>query len=199
MATQNPLWRRASKLNHLTNPLARGDSIPRKAYTKQQYRDQRFNFIKSLDRDNINVAGCVTVLESGKHLHCLLPTITANRNTPVDRKQRLAPIHWLLGITARHQVCTNCQKFELSRSHALACSGVTHELMATYGHLINLNRPMNLLSQLFVEFKETPPPDFYTNVERWIARIQTRCLDLENAEEGFESRQVARVARQGLG
>ena len=71
--------------------------------------------------------------------------------------------------------------------------------MATYGHLINLNRPMNLLSQLFVEFKETPPPEFYTNVERWIARIQTRCLDLENAEEGFESRQVARVARQGLG
>lgn len=199
MATQNPLWRGAFKLNHLTNPLVRGDSIPRKAYTKQQYRDQRFNFIKSLDRDNINVAGCVTVLESGKHLHCLLPAITANRNTPVDRKQRLAPIHWLLGITARHQVCSNCQKFELSRSHALACSGVLRELMATYGHLLNINRPMNLLSQLFVEFKEAPPPDFYTNVERWIAQIQTRCLDLDNAEEGFESRQVARVARQGLG
>ena len=195
MATRNPLWPAAFKMSHLTTRLRRAECSPPKAFTKKELHNQQLEAIKALDRGKTNVAGCVPVLDTRIHLHCLLPGNT------IDRKQRSTAVHWLLGCTARHQGCLNChQHTTLSRNHALECSGALPLILAEYGHLLRPDSPVNALSQLFNTFANNlPPPDFYKHVEKTTAMIHTHCLGFLNALPAFEARQADLPNRAGMG
>lgn len=182
-AQRNPLWTGATLINHLVVRRSRGPHIPSPTYSKAAIKGLIMSEIGALDRGAANVAGVIEVLPSQqRHRHLLQPYAFSTR------QERVSVLKWITGGVANHSICLNCHgpQQELSRQHAVACSGAGEMLKLLYRRFINDLGPGTTIDQLLNHFAHrAPPPELYSHVHQAISLIYSRCLGFQQALNGF--------------
>lgn len=177
---KNPLWPRSYKLNHVLERRQRGEYIPQKAFTKQEKkRLVKESIVRNLDNQT-SVAAAVMVDMDDPIRHCMMP------NAFKDKKTRSTVLRWIIGGVANHQTCNQCGDEELSREHALECSGA-HELLRSY-YLEHQEQDNNelFINQLLNKFRNGPPDDdFYERIAEAVGLIYTKCLGFRQKRSAF--------------
>jgi hypothetical protein len=99
---------------------------------------------------------------------------------------RITISRWLLGLVAQHQICKLCNVEELSRSHAISCSGVADQLQAWYPEVIGRPRNVNHIDFLLNLYRNAPrDEEFYGRMSEMIGIILIACRGLVQSENGF--------------
>jgi len=164
------------KFGHLS-----GDEIGKKT------REHKLQTIQDLDLNQENVAGSI-LIDDLKTRNVCKPFAFQ------DKKHRISIIKWILGGVATHLPCKNCHQ-ELSRKHAIECSGAHEFLFTKYGSILQLeeNNKMNTIDILLNVYKYEPPnTDFYDDIYHAICMIYKNCLGYQMNQDGFwiENEQV---------
>jgi hypothetical protein len=106
------------------------------------------------------------------------------QNSTLPREKNRAIILWRLGRIAFHQKCRKCRQ-ELSRSHALQCTGHSETILRKYrfsGDSMHTSMDQRL-NQL--DCSQPPPPDQdWIEIAEMIQDIQFKCLGHEPAGIG---------------
>jgi hypothetical protein len=180
-AARNRLWAGARKINRLMHPLNRRAMVPMPGYTKQQLKSFEMDAICALDRGASNIAGAVQV-EPGDPVRDIL---TAAANQPIA--SRVTICRWMTGSIVRHDQCRNCDGVELSRAHALECSGANMILQPLWPDGMPLADPtLTLLDNLLNAVRAGKPTQhFYDTVVAAIGLVYTRCLRFRQAANGY--------------
>jgi hypothetical protein len=92
-----------------------------------------------------------------------------------DSKIKLEIIQWRLGRVAYHQHCLNCHRAQLSRRHALECSGVDENLFNEFQN-INLTQSSNILDSILNHFKFERDTKILEKISVAIQTIKRVCL-----------------------
>jgi hypothetical protein len=177
----NPLWNQATKLNHVLNNLRRERSPYIEPYGEIKRKELQMKTICALERNKTTVAGAIQVEETDKHRHI----IQANAFT--IKAHRIAIQKWALGTIAWHQPCRRCQDgTELSRAHAVICSGASVYLMTKYAAHLDEESPLTVIDQLLNKFRAIPPTAiFYAHIFKAISLIYKRCMGYRLKENGY--------------
>jgi Reverse transcriptase (RNA-dependent DNA polymerase)/Endonuclease-reverse transcriptase len=184
----NPLWTRANLISHLANPLRREVHKPDLAIDDQLKKKIKRKNIISLDHGHANIAGSIEVDEKERIRH-VLKSAAFNGG----RRKRITFSRWLIGAVANHQACFQCSQVgiaqELSREHALNCSGVIEDLEEKYSaHLGNyINSNLNKMDFLINKFRKKWPPNWHEHAVEWISRMLRLCRGFQQAGNGFWS------------
>ena len=133
--------------------------------------------IIDLDKGGTNVAGSIEINEKDKHRYLL-------KSNPLPKSTIITISRWLIGVVAMHQSCKNCSgNVELSRSHAVHCSGALSYISTFYTiPLYNRNSPFDYLLNLH---RHSEQGQFYEHLENAIKLIYEKCLNYEMSENGF--------------
>jgi hypothetical protein len=135
------------------------------------------------DRAGIDVAGAILYDPPEPIRHCLR---AGALSTP---RQKVAIYRWLVGNVAIHMPCIKCTgpcgaPVELSRIHAVQCSGAETLLRSIYPDVVVPDQH-NLISTLLNTFRNAPPDDgFYENLTNAICSIWKRCLGFVRLANG---------------
>jgi hypothetical protein len=183
-AIKNPLWAGAQKINHLITPLVRGavtESPKLAAYTTGEFAKLQHKSYCDLDHGLQNVAAHLQVEPGEPYRHCLRPGVLS------CRLQRVSIIHWIVGIIARHQICKNCDRqVELSRRHAVVCSGALGFLMINYPDDFDVEGEIDELTQVMNKHRLNPPKDsFYVDMQECVSMIAVKCAGLVQEKNGY--------------
>ena len=84
-------------------------------------------------------------------------------------------IRWRLGRIAYHQECLNCNRENLSRKHAVLCSGVDQELLEKYEE-VETFYSQNILDTLLNKFMFGKHLAVWKDISWAINQIQKLCL-----------------------
>jgi hypothetical protein len=156
--------------------------------------------ISELDLGNTNVAGMIQVDATQTSLrHVLMPYAFQN---PLIR---VPILRWLVGNVAIHRPCQaeNCDS-EISRRHAVECSGAEEGLMETYPWLVPGYDPViysTFIDYLLNRFAQAHkvqdrPKDLYLNISAAIGAIYHHCLGYQQRENGFYAEPAAQQDSQ---
>jgi hypothetical protein len=108
---------------------------------------------------------------------------------------RIPIYRWLLGHIAVHMPC-RCGHSDLSRSHAVSCSGITAALSADFPY-VHVPEGQTILDAVLNHHRNTCPPHaaettaeesfaaFYRKIAAAIGQIYTRCLGYRQKDTGF--------------
>ena len=182
---KNPWWSKTNRINHLFNRRSRN---PVQAATPLFMPDARRSKLKvesfsTLDAQETSVAGVIQVEPTDSFRHAMLP------NAFPSREERITITRWLIGNIVRHQSCLKCDNdTQLSRLHAVACSGAQAYLAALYHEHFDpaLNAQVTCIDQLLNKFRNAPPhQDFYKHVHHAIKLIYVHCLGFRQKPNGF--------------
>lgn len=151
--------------------------------------------IIKMDKGKPSVAGVIQIERSDR-----LRTIT-RQGVWDSNKQRITITRWAIGAVARHQMCSNCEeKEDLSRAHAVECSGAGENLRRQYGEFFNPSSSLTIIDQLLNLFRNgMPRPSFFRDLEEAIGLIFNKCRGLVQNDKGFwvesldESNQPSRL------
>jgi hypothetical protein len=137
-----------------------------------------------LDATASNVAGAIEIGEKEKLRAVLKPGV-------VSKKKRIAIVKWLTGGVARHKTCT-CG-VEMSRVHAIECSGANELLFNRFGDEINQDSEVNWISQILNLYRKSTESRIYNVVYGAIKMIYENCLGYRQQANGFfaENREQA--------
>ena len=109
-------------MNHNEVPLTKdGPKVRPPPLTPTERKARRVRGLTELESDQGGIAASVKVRKDGKP-HQFLTAVTK-----VSRPERVSITCWQLGMVAAHQECELCHT-ELSREHAIACSGVMGDM-----------------------------------------------------------------------
>jgi hypothetical protein len=156
---------------------------PTPAFTSTILKKLNMDSIAVLDATTSNVAGSIYFSKEEGFRHCVLPGAIP------DRKDRVNILRWLTGGVAQHIKCKNCPgQVDMSRRHALSCSGADDWLRDQCGHLVSATDypNLNLLDRLLNKFRLDPPmADFYKILSHAISLIYSNCLQYQQQDNGF--------------
>jgi hypothetical protein len=180
LARRNPLWDRASKLNHLIHRLRRGHSVPEPAYTTTVLRRIINESITRLDREGTNISGTIQ-LEAGDHIRHVLTS-----DFPLQQQIRVPIVRWLLGGVLRHDTCVNCGQIA-TREHAVQCSGAFQLLEPLWEHGLPLTRPeLTILDNILNRDRNIVPTEhWYRTLAQAVGLIYRNCLSFTQADTGY--------------
>ena len=132
LVQQNELWSVIRKRNFILSRFAMpdGDLSP---MTNDEKANIRLMDLRTMETSTTNVAGIIPCndLKMNKLL-----TAEAQYDAIDYKKQRVAIQRWLTGGVANHQTCVKCGE-ELSRKHAIICSGALPMLETHFATLLN--------------------------------------------------------------
>jgi hypothetical protein len=174
MLKSNPLWQRAHKRNLLMPREENEAELCTFDQTEKQaiIRDS----ILDLDKGNNNVAGSIVIEKTDKLRVILQP------GTFTDRSHKIAILRWILGGVAMHQLCQNCHAEELSREHALDCSGAGATLERKY----RLEGEGNIIDRTLNHFRnDSNRIEIYEDIFAAISIIYRKCLQYRLKVNGF--------------
>ena len=101
------------------------------------------------------------------------------------KQQRTTLTHWTLGMVARHQTCKKCG-LELSRKHALQCSGMENKLRKKYRKHVCENNHITVLDQLLNKFRnDQGKTAVWKDIHKAIDAIYRSCLKMKQKRNGF--------------
>ncbi|KAJ3251178.1 hypothetical protein HK103_002595 [Boothiomyces macroporosus] len=131
------------------------------------------------DPETVTVAGAVCLVEKET------TRVVLTSKVKMQKKIRAALLKWLTGGVARHQECKCGQ--ELSRSHAVLCSGV--------GAFLNQHLPRssahyqmtNPLDSTINFYRLERNPEVYLLIFRCIQAIYVNCLGYQQRPNGYYS------------
>jgi Reverse transcriptase (RNA-dependent DNA polymerase) len=177
---KNPLWAKCRKLNHVLNRRRRGVDNPEKGFSlSTKKRLVKESIVNNIDRE-LSVAAALQVESNDPIRHCLLP------NAFQDKKTRVTILRWIIGGVANHQVCKKCQREELSRNHAVECSGALEYLKMFYPDHYEENNSINFISVLLNIYRNGPADvSFYERIATAVSMIYKDCLGYQQKETGF--------------
>ena len=142
-----------------------------------------------LDFGKSNVSGTLLLNNNEGFRHCL------RANSFTAPKTRVPVLRWLIGNVAIHMPCqkANCSS-EISRKHAVICSGAHDELSTRYPseaydyQQLLAQDPTNrstLIDLLLNKHRFKPPANLYEDVASAISMIYERCLNYQQNANGF--------------
>jgi hypothetical protein len=129
-----------------------------------------------------NVAAPIHIDERRKIRTCFQASIG------IDRQTRILLNQWLLGNVANHQPCRNClstEVTELSRAHAVECSGIVNDLQLIDGFSINSNDPQTPLDQAFTFAYHNEEEFVHATIGKCVGKILSKCLHFTQQENGY--------------
>jgi len=134
-----------------------------------------------LESDRGGIAASVKVRKDGKP-HQFLTAVTK-----VSRPERVSITRWQLGMVAAHQECELCHT-ELSREHAIACSGVMGDM--EFARMAAAVPPAERMGKTELDMvinhaAEEMTPECAAVLVRVIDMIEVRCRKRERTEQGF--------------
>ena len=88
-------------------------------------------------------------------------------------------LRWRLGRIAFHQECLNCNRENLSRKHAVLCSGVDHALFEKYEEVESFYS-QNILDTLLNKYMFKNNSEIWKDISWAITQIQKVCLGFAN-------------------
>ncbi|KAJ3086968.1 hypothetical protein HK102_012078 [Quaeritorhiza haematococci] len=148
---------KARRVQLLFNQLSRRNHVPPPAFTDVDIWEVRKEHMKELTGRVAEVI--FTELPMNKRLFVMQPN-TSNRNQLHLIKM------WMLGIIATHRPCLNCGgDEELSRDHALECSGANTFIRTHLAEHVDPTASMRLVDQVIYHFGFRMHPT-------WILRIR---------------------------
>ena len=159
--------------------------------------------LQTLETSNRNVAGAIPVLDLKMNP---LFTTEAHYEAVDYKKHRVAIQKWAVGGVANHQPCLSCQESqELSRMHALQCSGALQHLQTAFGLLLNNRTPeqvdnIDALSYL-IHYQADKMAESANNIKQvyqGIALVYKNCLGYRVQTNGFWTNQTHEPV-QGIG
>ena len=122
----NSLYVSANLLMFETNPLADRLCAPVASLPNIILKPILMECLANLDRNSSNVSGTLLLDRADtKHRHALCSFAFD------DKKIRIPVLRWLIGCVAMHSKCKLCTS-EVSRAHAVLCSGATDFLSGIY-------------------------------------------------------------------
>jgi hypothetical protein len=190
---KNSLRNSANFISFDINPLANTIMKPITPVPSAILKPLLMKVISSLDRNQVNVAGTLQMSPTdSKHRHALSSFAFA------DKKIRIPVLRWLIGCVAMHTKCKSCND-QVSRAHAVQCSGANNYLLGTYNDdykkFINENAFGTFIDYLLNLYRfALPGGDFYSNIAKAIGLIYTKCLGYKQQSNGFYSQAVEDVA-----
>ena len=128
---------------------------------------------KSTTKSSTRISDCIPVLKSLKLSSILFWKSEAEGE--VLRKL----VRWRLGRIAYHQECLNCKKENLSRKHAVICSGVDQTLYDKYDQVESFYS-QNILDTLLNKYMYGNHLLIWNDIAWAIDQIQKLCLEFSN-------------------
>jgi hypothetical protein len=128
---------------------------------------------KSRTRTSTRISDSIAVLKSLK-----LSSILFWKSEEDGEIQRTL-IKWRLGRVAFHQECLNCNRENLSRKHAVLCSGVDQVLFEKYEE-VESYYSQNILDTLLNKFMFKNNSEIWKDLSWAITQIQRLCLGITN-------------------
>ena len=176
-ATKNKWW----KKGNWNKSLAINGSTRTPALSSSKKKELVNETIMKLDKGKETVAGAIQI-----ERYDPLRNIT-RQGVWDSKKQRITVTRWAIGAVARHQMCSNCEdRADLSRAHAVMCSGAEESLRRQYGEFLDPNSKFTIIDQLLNRFRNgIPRPSFYRDLEEAIGLIYRKCRGLVQKENGF--------------
>lgn len=183
--TLNPLCIefRPQLMDHTVVPLVRVNTKVRPPpLTPTERKARRIRGLVALDSGHDGIGASVKVRQDGK-LHEFLTA-----NTKVSRPDRVSITRWQLGMVARHHQCRACNQNELSREHALVCSGMDAD--GELGALEAAVPPAERLGKTAIDVvinhaSGRMSPECAAVLVRVINTIEVKCRGRERTEQGF--------------
>lgn len=205
---RNPLWRDASKVNHLVTPLqqprvegkwgvkrAREDDDeeeedqrnpppPPNQTPSEETERHRWMVRKRalLDQRRSKVAKAIGPPRNKGGKHFLM-------KNACPREERMTLKKWRLGECCNHQVCAHCEDQELSRKHGVECSEASvllrRECPQLLGRMAVLPPEENELDLVLNEAERVGSRSMLNAAIKAIELILRRCRKLERHENGF--------------
>jgi hypothetical protein len=175
---KNPLWLQTNKRPHgfNGNNLTRGQNQIQEPLTKAFRYNWHKQKICTLDRDTNNVAGSILLEPKDPLRACLKPSV-------LPMEQRVAIVKWITGGVARHKPCL-CG-VELSREHAINCSGAGELIQHYFTDDIDRDSPINHISQVLNIHRNSRETRVYNVVFDAIKLIYENCLGYRQRQNGF--------------
>jgi hypothetical protein len=117
-----------------------------------------------------NVADCINVPED------LKPDPLLSWKNQSEAKRNRNIINWKLGRIATHQKCGNCSNSELSRKHAVMCSGVEDELRRKYPDTTIICSTGTIIDEILLQQGSKPHTETWEDINWAINQIRKLCL-----------------------
>ena len=185
---KNPLFSKAHFLPILTTRLVDAPSIPEKAWSQAHQKQLVKTALERLDLGKSNIAGTL-YFDPSKHFRTILTA-----SDPLPPTIRIPIFRWLVGNVAVHRPCQSCNA-EISRSHAVTCSGADAELQLRYPAatvIYYLEDTAStfldfLLNQYAYSEPTKTPAQLYEHIATAISLIYSHCLGYQQKENGFHA------------
>ena len=145
-------------------------------FGKAERKKLEHEMIAALDFSKTNVGGVIEMDDKPKFRACLKPGV-------VTKKKRIAIVKWLTGGVARHNPCRCGQ--EMSRVHAIECSGAGELILARFGSEIDHASGVNWISQVLNTYRNSKAAWVYDSVYDAIRMIYQNCLGYQQQANGF--------------
>ena len=191
-ARKNPWWQDVTKRTHFdASVLTRGPNLDIANYgLKAERRTQLYRAsLISMCRKDDNIAGSISLNNTDGPRQIL--------SLQLPRYIRATVIRRMIGNVAYHQPTHYrgdgaCQH-ELSRQHALECSGAEGYLQECLPELQE-HASHNILDHLLNEYKNTKyselPPNFYEKIYNAVCMILSQCLHYSIMPSGWWKRGI---------
>ena len=168
---KNMYWGRAKKRDHLFTRLQYDgpDMEKMNPFTLVQREALKLEAFSELTE---GVAGPISAEKDGTYQRLLEPNM-------LSVKQKSTILRWMVGAIARHQECKRCGE-ELSRQHAIICSGVEDQLVLRNPE----NSHVNAIDYNISRIAEGEP-EIKTRVEEAITTILRVCLNIQVMDSGY--------------
>ena len=149
--------------------------------TSEQRQERQAATIQQLEEGNENIASAVLVRVDMK-THQLYMA-----ETKVCRADRVSISRWQIGLVAGHQVCRNCGD-ELSRVHAVKCSGAAEGLRALVGNIpVGKRFGRTEIDWVINAHANEMGPEQAKLIVEAISKVERVCRGRERSETGFWS------------
>jgi hypothetical protein len=147
--------------------------------------------IAELDKDNPNVAGVLVYEPGEKYRYCLQANAFQKEK---DKLLKTPLLRWLTGTIAVHKPCLNSNcGLELSRSHAISCSGAGEYLSSKFPieaaeYYQNENVIINrgtILDYILNKHRHSKDMRMYRYCGKAISMVYQNCLHYRQKHNGF--------------
>ena len=191
LSLKNPLRTKGRWLNHVLHQL--GSQIdPIKVLDKTTKVTIARESVMTLSQNETNVAGTLEVARLDKHRFIF-------RKNNVPKRKILTISRWLMGAVAMHQNCRNCNgNNDLSREHAVICSGADEYLTDQFGPKDALSN-RTYLDQLLNSNRNNTIEPFYDKIAQAISMIYEKCMHFCQSDNGFWISRHRDAAPDGVG
>ena len=145
--------------------------------------------IKEIRRSDIldSKKGCKSTTKASTRISDTIPVSKSLQlssilfwNNEEDGEIQRNLIRWRLGRVAFHQNCLNCNQENLSRKHAVLCSGVDQALLDKYYEEIESFYSQNIMDTLLNKYMFNSYSEIWKDISWAITQIQKVCLGFTN-------------------